>query len=137
GDHAHHRRALRGRAGARGNERRPRPAPADDFAGRAYPAAGGRRADLARAVRRRRPGPGRRAQARHRAARPRPRTEGARSMSTRLRFQAAPRKHFPALVLLGALLLAGCRAEAPRALGTLEYDRVTLPAPVAERIVSI
>ena len=36
-----------------------------------------------------------------------------------------------------ALLLSACAAEAPQALGTLEYDRITLPAPVAERIVSI
>lgn len=33
--------------------------------------------------------------------------------------------------------LAGCSAEAPQALGTLEYDRITLPAPAAERIVAI
>jgi HlyD family secretion protein len=37
---------------------------------------------------------------------------------------------------LGALM-AGCGQEAPRALGTLEYDRITLPAPAAERIVAI
>jgi HlyD family secretion protein len=36
-----------------------------------------------------------------------------------------------------ALLLAGCRAEPPQALGTLEYDRIALPAPAAERIVAI
>jgi HlyD family secretion protein len=36
-----------------------------------------------------------------------------------------------------ALLLAACAKETPHALGTLEYDRVALPAPVAERIVSI
>lgn len=35
------------------------------------------------------------------------------------------------------LLLAACAKETPQALGTLEYDRVTLPAPVAERIVAI
>jgi len=35
------------------------------------------------------------------------------------------------------LLLAACAKPAPQALGTLEYDRVTLPAPVAERIVAI
>lgn len=40
----------------------------------------------------------------------------------------------PAL-LAGAL--AACSDDVPQALGTLEYDRVTLPAPVAERIVSI
>ena len=36
-----------------------------------------------------------------------------------------------------ALLFASCAKDAPQALGTLEYDRVALPAPVAERIVSI
>src|SRR3546814_19976038 len=41
------------------------------------------------------------------------------------------------LLALCVLPLAGCRDDAPQALGTLEYDRVTLPAPVAERIVSI
>ena len=34
-------------------------------------------------------------------------------------------------------LLPGCGKQAPQALGTLEYDRITLPAPVAERIVAI
>ena len=36
-----------------------------------------------------------------------------------------------------ALALAACGDGPPQALGTLEYDRVTVPAPVAERIVSI
>jgi len=35
------------------------------------------------------------------------------------------------------LLLAACRDDAPRALGTLEYDRIAVPAPVAERIVAV
>ena len=35
------------------------------------------------------------------------------------------------------LLLAGCKADVPQALGTLEWDRVTLPSPVAEKIVRI
>lgn len=39
--------------------------------------------------------------------------------------------------LFAALLLAACAKETPQALGTLEYDRVALPAPVAEKIVSI
>ena len=34
-------------------------------------------------------------------------------------------------------LLGGCRESADQALGTLEYDRITLPAPAAERIVAI
>jgi len=33
--------------------------------------------------------------------------------------------------------LAACSRPPPQALGTLEYDRITLPAPVAERIVAI
>ena len=35
------------------------------------------------------------------------------------------------------LVLAACRADAPQALGTLEWDRVTLPSPVVEKIVRI
>jgi HlyD family secretion protein len=42
------------------------------------------------------------------------------------------------IVLLScALALAGCADEPPLVLGTLEYDRIALPAPAAERIVSI
>ncbi|WP_244244151.1 HlyD family secretion protein [Marilutibacter alkalisoli] len=39
-----------------------------------------------------------------------------------------------ALVLLAVV---GCRGDVPDALGTLERDRITLPAPAAERIVAI
>jgi HlyD family secretion protein len=39
--------------------------------------------------------------------------------------------------LLLALLLAACGKGPPAALGTLEYDRITVPAPAAEKIVSI
>lgn len=39
--------------------------------------------------------------------------------------------------LLPALLLAGCGGGAPQALGTLEYDRIAVPAPAAERIVAV
>ena len=35
------------------------------------------------------------------------------------------------------MLLAACSEPAPQALGTLEYDRIALPAPAAERIVDI
>jgi len=42
----------------------------------------------------------------------------------------------PLLIVL-PLLLAACADEAPQALGTLEFDRITLPAPVAEKIVRI
>ncbi|WP_024890971.1 HlyD family secretion protein [Luteimonas huabeiensis] len=41
------------------------------------------------------------------------------------------------LAPLLAGLLAACAPTAPQALGTLEYDRITLPAPAAERIVDI
>lgn len=42
------------------------------------------------------------------------------------------------LLLASALLaLAACRDEAPRALGTLEWDRIVVPAPAAEKIVRI
>jgi HlyD family secretion protein len=39
--------------------------------------------------------------------------------------------------LAAMLLLAACANDPPQALGTLEYDRVVLPAPAAERIVAI
>ncbi len=39
--------------------------------------------------------------------------------------------------MLLACSLVGCTAETPQVLGTLEYDRISLPAPSVERIVSI
>jgi len=42
-----------------------------------------------------------------------------------------------ALTVLLALAATACGKEPPQALGTLEYDRITLPAPAAERIVEI
>ncbi|MBB1060321.1 HlyD family secretion protein [Marilutibacter spongiae] len=39
--------------------------------------------------------------------------------------------------LLATATLAACGRDAPQALGTLERDRITLPAPAAERIVAI
>jgi HlyD family secretion protein len=41
------------------------------------------------------------------------------------------------LALAFGLTLAACGNEAPQALGTLEYDRITLPAPATERIVAV
>lgn len=41
------------------------------------------------------------------------------------------------LWLLLALALAGCGQDRQQALGTLEWDRIALPAPAAEKIVSI
>lgn len=43
----------------------------------------------------------------------------------------------PCLILMASLGLSGCRKAPPQALGTLEYDRITLPAPAAERVVSV
>ncbi|HEY0197200.1 MAG TPA: HlyD family efflux transporter periplasmic adaptor subunit [Rhodanobacter sp.] len=42
-----------------------------------------------------------------------------------------------ATVLFSLTGLCACTKAPPQALGTLEYDRITLPAPVAERIVTI
>jgi HlyD family secretion protein len=39
--------------------------------------------------------------------------------------------------LIACVLLAACGRQAPQALGTLEYDRINLPAPAAERIVAL
>lgn len=41
------------------------------------------------------------------------------------------------LALASTLASSGCRDDVPQALGTLEYDRISLPAPAAERIVGI
>jgi HlyD family secretion protein len=40
-------------------------------------------------------------------------------------------------LLFAGLALGACTHSPPQALGTLEYDRITLPAPAAERIVAI
>lgn len=40
-------------------------------------------------------------------------------------------------ILIATAVLGGCTDEAPQVLGTLEYDRISLPAPSAERIVSV
>lgn len=40
-------------------------------------------------------------------------------------------------MLIATLLLTGCKDEGQQVLGTLEYDRISLPAPSAERIVSV
>ncbi|MBS0224906.1 MAG: HlyD family efflux transporter periplasmic adaptor subunit [Proteobacteria bacterium] len=40
-------------------------------------------------------------------------------------------------VAMAGAMLGGCKQAPPQALGSLEYDRVTVPAPVAERIVAI
>ncbi|WP_425605665.1 HlyD family secretion protein [Pseudoxanthomonas daejeonensis] len=49
----------------------------------------------------------------------------------------ARRRLVPGAVLGLSSFLAGCAAPSPQALGTLEWDRITLPAPVAERIVEV
>ncbi|WP_237066553.1 HlyD family secretion protein [Microbulbifer guangxiensis] len=42
-----------------------------------------------------------------------------------------------ALTVITVVFLSGCEPEPPRVLGTLEWDRIALPAPVAEKIVEI
>jgi HlyD family secretion protein len=45
---------------------------------------------------------------------------------------------YPVFAMLIAIIVAGgCKQETPQVLGTLEYDRISLPAPSAERIVSV
>ncbi|GAB1596099.1 HlyD family secretion protein [Lysobacter claricitrinus] len=46
-------------------------------------------------------------------------------------------KTFACLACALALAISGCKRDNDEALGTLEYDRVTLPAPLSEPIVSI
>lgn len=41
------------------------------------------------------------------------------------------------LMLIGCVLLSACGRHAPQALGTVEYDRINLPAPAAERIIAV
>lgn len=43
----------------------------------------------------------------------------------------------PVAIVAGTLMLGGCTKAPPQTLGTLEYDRITLPAVAAERIVAI
>ncbi len=43
----------------------------------------------------------------------------------------------PWTAVLAVLLLSACSKSPPQALGTLEFDRITMPAPVAERVVDI
>jgi HlyD family secretion protein len=46
-------------------------------------------------------------------------------------------RHLSATILFTLAGLCGCAKKPPQALGTLEYDRITMPAPAAERIVAI
>lgn len=48
-----------------------------------------------------------------------------------------PRNSFFRLIFLVVLSLQGCGDSAPQVLGTLEWDRITLPSPAAEKIVRI
>jgi HlyD family secretion protein len=41
------------------------------------------------------------------------------------------------LALMATLSLAACTPKAPQVLGTLEWDRITMPAPVSERIAEV
>ena len=47
------------------------------------------------------------------------------------------RKTMKIAVLVAIVLMAGCKPQAPQVLGTLEWDRITLPAPVSERIADV
>ncbi|MGH8026578.1 MAG: biotin/lipoyl-binding protein, partial [Pseudoxanthomonas sp.] len=47
------------------------------------------------------------------------------------------KKPLLSIMALCALTLSACKDSAPQVLGTLEWDRIALPAPVAEKIVRI
>ena len=47
------------------------------------------------------------------------------------------RKSLFSLAAICALVLSACKDSTPQVVGTLEWDRITLPAPVAEKIVRI
>src|SRR5688572_28806508 len=57
--------------------------------------------------------------------------------TARRRFMETPTGTRAALGCLLTLALGACGEEPRQALGTLEYDRITLPAPAAERIVAV
>jgi HlyD family secretion protein len=46
-------------------------------------------------------------------------------------------RYLSVAILFTLAALGGCAKKPPQALGTLEYDRITMPTPVAERIVAI
>lgn len=46
-------------------------------------------------------------------------------------------QHRTAILALATLALAACANDTPQALGTLEWDRISLPAPASEKIVRI
>jgi HlyD family secretion protein len=50
---------------------------------------------------------------------------------------AQPRRNPLPLLLAAVLLLTACQPAPPHVLGTVEFDRITLPAPAAEHIVQI
>ncbi|MBS0212162.1 MAG: HlyD family efflux transporter periplasmic adaptor subunit [Proteobacteria bacterium] len=55
--------------------------------------------------------------------------------------QSNPRQRFGivgrAVSCAMVLLVAGCAPKSPQVLGTVEWDRITLPAPVSERIAKV
>lgn len=48
-----------------------------------------------------------------------------------------PLRRLPLALLLPVLLLAACHRAPPEALGTLEWDRISVPSPAAETIVAV
>lgn len=47
------------------------------------------------------------------------------------------KKPLLSMMIFGALALSACKGSEPQVLGTLEWDRISLPAPEAEKIVRI
>src|SRR5690606_40179706 len=117
-------------AGCRPAQSGARSAPADGVGGGTDPVSGRGHADLAPDLRQR--------IARHRRyPRPRACVAPARAGAARMTVCTPSRALCAAALSVALLLLAGCRQAPPQALGTLEYDRIALPAPAAERIAEI
>lgn len=61
--------------------------------------------------------------------------ESVAAVEPRARRSPQPRR--TGVLLAATLLLAACAEDAPQALGTIEYDRIAIPAPASETIVSM
>ncbi|MDQ3159397.1 MAG: biotin/lipoyl-binding protein, partial [Pseudomonadota bacterium] len=58
-------------------------------------------------------------------------------LSLELKIATIPKRLRLAAQLWAALMLGACADEAPQALGTIEFDRITVPAPASEKIVAM
>src|SRR5690606_32045052 len=109
-------------------QRGSRPEAADGVAGRPDPVPGGGAADLAATVCR---------PAARRRAHPYPRACAFAARAGASRMSVAVRLGEGAALLSMLAVMAACAPGTPQAVGTLEYDRITVPAPEGETITGI